>query len=100
MTMLKTFLGYPEPDGGVPFALWFPLEDRAILIAGIINRGANGVQDLESEQIPPSTEDELLARQPLDVRAAPTAGRIDPLGPKVVQALRVPVHVRGLPAEL
>ena len=61
MTLLKTFLGYPEPDGGVPFALWFPLEDRAILIAGIINRSAKAIQDLESEQIPPSTDEELLS---------------------------------------
>ena len=61
MTVLQTFLGYPEPDGGVPFALWFPFQTAAVLIAGVINRGLSGVVDLESEQIPMSTRSELLA---------------------------------------
>ena len=61
MTTLKTFLGYPEPDGGVPFALWVTLPDSAILIAGIINRSSKAVQDLESEQVPASTDEALLA---------------------------------------
>ena len=61
MTTLKTFLGYPEPDGGVPFALWISLEDSAILIAGIINRSAQAVVDLESEQVPSSSDEDLLS---------------------------------------
>lgn len=61
MTTLQTFLGYPEPDGGVPFALWVSLPDSAILIAGIINRSAKAVVDLESEQVPASSDEDLLA---------------------------------------
>lgn len=60
MTVLQTFLGYPEPDGGVPFALWFPFQTQAVLIAGVINRGMLGFVDLESEQIPTMTHAELL----------------------------------------
>ncbi len=51
MSKLQTFLGYPEPDAGVPFALWFPLETDAILIAGVFNRGPEGVADLQSKRI-------------------------------------------------
>jgi|GEM_PF-7119666 len=61
MTVLQTFLGYPEPDGGVPFALWFPFQTTAVLIAGVINRGLPGFVDLESEQIPMSSDAELVA---------------------------------------
>ncbi len=61
MSVLRTFLGYPEPDGGVPFALWFPLENDAILIAGVLIRGQTGVADLESERIDLVSESDLLA---------------------------------------
>ncbi len=61
MSSLRTFLGYPEPDGGVPFALWFPLQNDAILIAGVLIRGQQGVADLESERIDLVSESELVA---------------------------------------
>ena len=59
MASLQCFLGYPEPDAGVPFACWISLENDALLIAGVMNRGATGVVDLESERVPALSDEHI-----------------------------------------
>lgn len=61
MASLQCFLGYPEPDAGVPFAFWITLENDALLIAGVMNRGLAGVVDLESERVPMLNPDAIIA---------------------------------------
>ena len=56
---IQFFLGYPEPDAGCPFAIWLPLEEDVLLVAGILNRGPVGFQDIESERVPWLTEEDL-----------------------------------------
>lgn len=59
MASLQCFLGYPEPDAGVPFAFWISLDDDALLIAGILNRGSTGIADLESERVPALSDEHI-----------------------------------------
>ena len=58
---IQFFLGYPEPDAGCPFAIWLPLEEDALLVAGVMNRGSLGYEDIESERVPRLNNDELTA---------------------------------------
>ena len=49
MTLNKIgFLGYPEPDAGVPFAILIEIPSGFLTIVGILNRGVEGFADLES----------------------------------------------------
>ena len=53
------FFGYPEPDAGCPFAIWIPLEEDALMVAGVLNRGTKGYEDIESERVPLLNNEEL-----------------------------------------
>lgn len=61
MASLHCFLGYPEPDAGVPFAFWISLDSDALLIAGVMNRGTTGIVDLESERVPSLSNNHIHA---------------------------------------
>ena len=43
----RSFLGYPEPDGGCPFSVIVRLQEKWLLVAGIFNT-SDGLRDLES----------------------------------------------------
>ena len=55
----RSFLGYPEPDGGCPFSVIVPLQGQWLLVAGIFNT-ATGLRDLESSLFTDVTEIQLV----------------------------------------
>ena len=60
MTMLKTFLGYPEPDGGVPFALMVSIGRQSHLDCWYHQLAVPTACKIWSQsKSRPSTEDEL-----------------------------------------
>ena len=44
----RAFLGYPESDAGVPFAVTIEISQGFLVVLGVFNRGENGFADLES----------------------------------------------------
>jgi hypothetical protein len=53
-----SYLGYPEPDGGCPFVCIIPIQQKLLLIAGILN-GPNRFRDIESSVLEDVTLSEL-----------------------------------------
>lgn len=62
MTLNKTaFLGYPEPDAGIPFAILIEISSGFLTIIGILNRGTEGFVDLESTIVADQSLEQLKA---------------------------------------
>ena len=62
MTFQKiVFLGYPEPDAGVPFTILIKISKGFLGIIGLFNRGGLGFEDLESSIITDKSLEQLRA---------------------------------------
>lgn len=57
----RSFLGYPEPDAGIPFAVLVEISQGFLVILGIFNRGKTGFADLESSIISDRNLEQLRA---------------------------------------